>query len=205
MHWMMLCPAPASTRPSDTSSRPSRKTRLYAPAHAGLAWVWAARQQIGASPPSEAGPKAKAAAERAIALDESSDVAHEALAVINTWTDWDWDAAEREWRRTLELNPNNANAHAYYAHFLAIVGRLDEAVEHAERSIELDPYNPLFKALYGMVLVFDRRYDDAIAAARASSRAPAGELGREWRSPSGLHREGNGRGGAGAAEGAGRT
>jgi len=137
MHWMMLAPS-SLDQAERYFEQAIEEDPLYAPAHAGLAWVWAVRQQIGASPPSEAGPKAKASAERAIALDESSDVAHEALAVISTWTDWDWDAAEREFRRTLELNPNNASAHAYYAHFLAIVGRVDEAVEHSERSIELD-------------------------------------------------------------------
>ncbi len=167
MHWMMLAPS-SLDQAERYFEQAIEEDPLYAPAHAGLAWVWAARQQIGVSPPSEAGPKAKAAAERAIALDESSDVAHVALAVVNTWTDWDWDAAEREWRRTLELNPNNALAHAYFAHFLAIVGRVDEAVEHAERSIELDPYNSLLKALYGMVLHYDRRFDDAIATAHAA-------------------------------------
>ena len=90
--------------------------------------------------------------------------------------------------------------------FLAIMGRTDEAVEHAERSIELDPYNPLFQALYGMVLVFDRRYDDAIAAARAALDAPA----RKRRLPGPFSRhafiaKGMRRGAAGAAEGADRT
>jgi TolB-like protein len=139
----------------------------YAAAYAGLAFVWGARQQVAISPPSEAGPKAKAAAERAIALDETLDVAHEALAIISTWTDWDWKVAERAWRRTLELNPNNANAQAYYAHFLAIMGRTDEALKHSERSLELDPYNPLYPGLYGMVLLMDRRFDEAIAAVSA--------------------------------------
>jgi tetratricopeptide (TPR) repeat protein len=86
---------------------------------------------------------------------------------MSTWTDWDWKAAERAWRRTLEINPNNANAQAYYAHFLALTGRTDEALKHSERSLELDPYNPLYTALYGMVLVIDRRFDEAIAAVRA--------------------------------------
>jgi TolB-like protein/Tfp pilus assembly protein PilF len=140
----------------------------YAEAYAGLASVWGGRQQVGISPPSEAGPKGKAAAERAIALDETSDAAHAALAAVSTWTDWDWEVAEREWQRTLEINPNNAFAQAYYAHFLALMGRTDEAAPHAERSIELDPYNPLLRALYGMVLVMDRRFDEAAAAARAA-------------------------------------
>jgi len=166
-HWQMLTP-----KNLDMAERyfeqALQKDPSYAAAYAGLAWVWGVRQQIQVSSPSEAGPKGKAAAERAIALDESSDVAHEALAVISTWSDWDWQVAEREWQRTFELNPNNASAHAYYAHFLAIMGRAGEAVDHAERSIELDPYNPLFKALYGIVLIFDRRYDDAIATAHAA-------------------------------------
>lgn len=174
-HWQMMTPENLDMA-ERYFEQALEKDPSYAAAYAGLAWVWGGRQQMQVSSPSEAGPKAKASAERAIALDESSDVAHEVLAVISTWTDWDWDAAEREFRRTLELNPNNASAHAYYAHFLAIVGRIDEAVEHSERSIELDPYNSLFKALYGMVLNFDRRYDDAIATARAAIELQPGNF-----------------------------
>ncbi len=135
----------------------------YAPAHQGLAWVWAARQQIGASAPREAGPRAKAAALRAIALDESSAGAHEAMAVVLTWTDWDWAGAEAEWRRALALDPNAATTHAYYAHFLAVVGRVDEALSHSEKAIELDPFNALYHGLYGVVLLRDRRFDEAVA------------------------------------------
>jgi len=142
------------------------KDPSYAPAYEGLAWVWAARQQMGLVPPDEGGPKATAAALKAIALDDGSAEAHEALALVRTWTDWDWAGAEVEWQRALELNPNAANAHAYYAHFLAIMGRTEEAIPHSERALELDPFNALFHALYGVVLCFDRRYDDALAAAR---------------------------------------
>ena len=167
LHWKTLTPAGI-----DLAERHFEQALAadpsFAAAHAGLAIVWAGRQQMGLVPPSEAGPKAKAAAERAIALDATSDDAHAALAMVGTWTDWDWNFAEREWQRALEINPSNANAQAYYAHFLAIRGRSNEAVEHGERSIQLDPYNPLFRALYGMVLVFDRNYDGAIAAARSS-------------------------------------
>jgi serine/threonine-protein kinase len=173
LHWKTLTPAglDLAARHFDQALQidPS-----YAPAHAGLAIVWAARQQIGLVPPSEAGPKAKAAAERAIALDADSDAGHEALAMIYTWTDWTWETAEREWLRALELNANNANANAYYAHFLAILGRSNEALAHAERAIDLDPYNPLFWALNGVVLVFDRRYDEAVVAAHKSSELQPG-------------------------------
>ena len=140
----------------------------YAPAYAGIAYVWACRQQMRITPPREAGPKAKAAAQQAITLDDSSADAHEALADIKTWTDWDWAGAEPEWRRALELDPNAANAHAYYSHFLVIMGRLDEAQSHMELALKLDPFNALYHALYAMVLQYHRRFDDALAEARAS-------------------------------------
>lgn len=137
----------------------------YAPAYEGLAWVWSARKQMGITPAQEAGPKCVAAAQRAVALDPGSAGAHEALAMARTWTEWDWEGAGREWRRALELNPNSANTHAYYGHFLAIVGRLDEALPHGELSLQLDPYNSLFHALYAVLLNRARRFDDAMARA----------------------------------------
>ena len=144
------------------------KDPSYAPAYAGLSWVWGVRGQMGLMPSSETGPKAKAAALQAIALDDNSAEGHEALASTLTWNEWDWSGAGREWTRALELNPNAANAHAYYAHYLANMGRAAEGVAHSERAIKLDPFNPLYRSLYGMVLVYLRRYDDALAAAQAS-------------------------------------
>jgi tetratricopeptide (TPR) repeat protein len=148
--------------------RALEKDPSYAPAYQGLAWSWLVRQQMGVAAPGDAGPRAKAAALRAVALDDTSAEAHEALAAVRAWTDWDWAGAEPEWRRTFELDPNSANAHAYYAHFLAITGHVDQAVPHSERAVERDPSNALFHAMYAVVLVFDRRYDDALAAARAA-------------------------------------
>jgi len=137
----------------------------YAPAYEGLAWIWGARNQMGVVPHSQTAPLARATALQAVALDDGSAGAHEVLAVVRTWTDWDWAGAWPEWRRALELNPNGATAHAYYAHFLAFLGRVDEAIPHSERAIELDPLNPLFHALYAVVLVADRRPEAALAAA----------------------------------------
>jgi Tfp pilus assembly protein PilF len=88
------------------------------------------------------------------------------LAGVLTWTDWDWAGAEVEWRRALELDPNRADTHAFYAHFLAITGRIGEAVPHSERALELDPFNALLHGLHAMTLYGDRRYDEALAAAR---------------------------------------
>jgi len=150
------------------------KDPSYAPAFAGLAWVWAVREQVGLVPRSVGARfKAKEAALQALALDDNSAEAHEALASSLTWGEWDWTSAEREWKRALELNPNGANAHAYYAHYLAHMGRAAEGIKHSERAIKLDPFNALYHSLYGMVLVYLRRYDDALAAAdKANSISP---------------------------------
>jgi tetratricopeptide (TPR) repeat protein len=166
-HWNKLNPEEI-----DTAERyfelALEKDPSYAPAYAGLAWVWAARQQMQLTLPRLAGPKARAAALRAVELDDLSAVAHEALAVVRAWTDWDWALAEQEFQRSLELDPNFANALAYYAHFLAVMGRLDDAILHSKRALELDPFNALYHGMYSMVLEHARLYDDAIAAARTA-------------------------------------
>jgi serine/threonine-protein kinase len=166
-HWQKLTPTDI-----DTAERyfelALEKDPSYAPAYEGLAWVWGARKQMAITAPAEAGPKSKAAAERAIALDDASPAAHLTLAVVRSWTDWDWAGAEPEWRRALELDPNSATTHAYYAHFLANLGHADEALPHAERALELDPFNALFHAMYGVVLQYQRRWDESIAAARTA-------------------------------------
>jgi TolB-like protein/Tfp pilus assembly protein PilF len=144
------------------------KDPSYAPAYAGLSNVWAGRRQMGFVSPDEGGAKAKAAALQAVALDDTSAEAHEALAGIRTYTDWDWAGAEPEYRRALELDPNYATTHAYYGVFLANMGRIDEAIPHSERALDLDPFNALFHRLYSGCLNRARRYDDAIAAARTA-------------------------------------
>ena len=143
------------------------KDPTFAPAYEGLAHVWMARQQFEYTLPNEAVPKAKAAALQALALDGNSSEAHEALAAVRTWGEWDWAGAEPEWQRALELNPNNANAHAYFAHFLAHRGRAEEGLRHIELAIGLDPFSALYHGMHAVVLEYLRRYDDALAAARA--------------------------------------
>jgi TolB-like protein/predicted Ser/Thr protein kinase len=150
------------------------KDPSYAPAYVGRSFVWLVRNQMGLVPPEEAGPKAKAAALRAIELDENSAGAYEALASVRFLIDWDWDGAWESWRRTLELNPNGANAQAFYAHFLMIMGHGEEALIHSERAVVLDPFNPLFHGFRTGVLVSERRYDEALAAAREAQRLQPG-------------------------------
>jgi tetratricopeptide (TPR) repeat protein len=118
---------------------------------------------MGFVPPAEAAPKNKAAALRAVELDDTLADAHYVLALAYTWSDWNWPAGESEFRRAIQLNPGFADAHAYYAHLLNILHRPDEAMVEARRALELDPFNALFHALYGIDLMFIRKYDAAIA------------------------------------------
>jgi TolB-like protein/Tfp pilus assembly protein PilF/predicted Ser/Thr protein kinase len=146
------------------------KDPSYAPAYVGRAWVWCIRNQWGWSPPEEAGPKAKAAALRAIELDENSAGAHEALALVRMSIDWDWDGAWESWRRSLELNPNVASAQGEYGQFFLMIGHGEEALIHSERAVGLDPFSPFLHSGYALVLYSQRRYDEAIAAAQEALR-----------------------------------
>ncbi len=138
----------------------------YALAHAGVALVWAGRYQTIQAPRNQAVPLAKAASEKAIALDDTLAEAHYAMAINKTWGEWDWEGAEKSFQRAIELNPNFPDVRAYYSHFLSHMGRTDEAISQIELAIELDPYDALFHGLYGVVLAHQKRYDDCIAAAR---------------------------------------
>jgi eukaryotic-like serine/threonine-protein kinase len=166
-HWQKLSRADLDTA-QQYFDLALKKDPDYAPAYAGLANVWACRQQIHVTTPRETGPKSKAAALQAIALDDSSAEAHAALADVLTWTDWDWAGAEKEWRRALALDPNAANTRAYFSNFLAITGRSNEAMPHIKLALELDPYNALYHNLYAAVLQYQNRYDEAIAEGRAA-------------------------------------
>jgi tetratricopeptide (TPR) repeat protein len=150
------------------------KDPSYAPAYAGIANVWASRNQMGYVPAREAAPIQKAAVLKALELDDSLAEAHGALAAFETWAEWDWPSAERAFGRAIELNPNYAEARAYYSHFLNIMGRPDEAMAQIERALELDPLNPFYEALYGADLLIVNRYDDAIAQLRKARRLVPG-------------------------------
>jgi TolB-like protein/Tfp pilus assembly protein PilF len=140
----------------------------YARAYAGIGLLWMGRNQMGFSSPADGVPKAKAAALKAVELDELLPDAHYVLAIVYAWADWNWPAAESEFRRAIELNPGFAGAHAYYAHLLNTLRRPDEAMVEARRSVELDPFNALLQSLYGVDLVFVHRFDEAIAQCDAA-------------------------------------
>jgi tetratricopeptide (TPR) repeat protein len=114
-------------------------------------------------PPREAIQQSRQAVLRALAIDETEWEAHRSLASILTWGDLDWQAAERQWNRVLQINFNVGGA---YSHFLMHVGRPDEAMAQIERAMELDPFNLTIRSFYVIDLVYVGRYDDAIAEAR---------------------------------------
>jgi tetratricopeptide (TPR) repeat protein len=153
------------------------KDSTYALGYYGIAAVWASRQQMGFTAPSGAAPRMRAAVARALELDDTLAEAHFALAAPLAWIDWNWAAADEEFRRAIDLNPNDGHARAFYSHCLHFMKRPDEAMTHVERAIELDPVNPLTQSLYGVALVRARRYDEAIVQCRnALETAPGSRV-----------------------------
>jgi serine/threonine protein kinase/tetratricopeptide (TPR) repeat protein len=150
-----------------------KKDPNHALAYAGISFIWACRQQMGLTPAKEAGPKAKEAALKSLALDDTLAEAHYALANIMAWGEWDWPGAEKEFKRTIEINPNFPDARIYYSHLLNIMGRPDEAMAQLKQALELDPYNSLFQSLAAADFLMVRRYDEAIAQARSAQRTNA--------------------------------
>lgn len=138
----------------------------FAAAWAGIAGIWNSRLQLGMAPRQEALPKAKAAARKALELDDRDSEARRILAGILTWAEWDFEAAEKAWSRVFEVDPSNATALSSYSHFLMVMGRPEESKAAIERAMELDPYSIRIQSFYAQVLLGARRYDDAIAVAR---------------------------------------
>jgi tetratricopeptide (TPR) repeat protein len=138
----------------------------YAAAYAELSAVWGSRQQMYITPPSEAGPKGMATVLKAVQLDDNNAAAHHILASKLTWTKWDWVAAEREFKRAIELDPSRAETLSGYAHFLMIMGRVEEGLAQGRKAAALDPFDIIVQSFYAMDLCFARRYEDAIIQAR---------------------------------------
>jgi len=134
----------------------------YALAYAGLADSYALLDDWGETAPRDCFPKARVAAEKAIALDDSLAEAHASLAMVRQAYDWDWVGAEQEFKRAIELNPNYATAHQWYGLFLASLGRFPEAENEVRRARELEPYSAIINMALPEVYTWERRYDDAI-------------------------------------------
>ena len=134
----------------------------YAPAYAGMADAYAELSNIDFLPPNESFPKARAAALKALDIDPSLSEAHTALAEVSWWYDWDWSAAEKEFRRAIELNPTSAVAHFHYSYMLSTMGRFDEGIAECKRAQELDPLSLIVNVYFGYIYTLAHRFDEAV-------------------------------------------
>ena len=138
----------------------------YSRAWVGIADVWIFRGWYSRLAPRETFPKAKSAAKRALEFDSTLAEAHASMAHIHFEFDHDWTAAEREYRRAIELDPSYPTAHHWYGGFLSGMGRHDEAVQQAMAARALDPLSPIIQTWIGLRYYFAGKYDDAIAEYR---------------------------------------
>jgi TolB-like protein/DNA-binding winged helix-turn-helix (wHTH) protein/Flp pilus assembly protein TadD len=143
------------------------KDTNYARAYAGLADSYALTSSYSFASPNELMPKARAAALRAIQIDDSLAEAHTSLALITENYDWDWQTAGKEYRRALQLDPNYATAHQWYAEYLSFQGRFDEALRESERARQLDPLSLIIATDNGAILYYSRQYERALEQFRA--------------------------------------
>jgi TolB-like protein/DNA-binding winged helix-turn-helix (wHTH) protein/Tfp pilus assembly protein PilF len=149
-------------------SQAVEKDHDYAPAYAGLAdsYALAGDWQYGVLPPSEAYPKAKAAAIKAITLDSTLGEAHISLAWCLDGFDWNWQAGGREFTRGIELSPGYATGHHWYGWHLAALGQHAEAVAELKKAESLDPLSLIISADLAEELLIAHRYDEAIQQCR---------------------------------------
>jgi eukaryotic-like serine/threonine-protein kinase len=134
----------------------------YALAWAGLADCYSVYSFYGVLPPSEAFPRAKEAAAKALEIDDTVAEAHASLVWIKSRYDWDWVGAETEYKRTVELNPNYMEVLTYFSGSLIATGRLDEALAIEKRREQIDPLSLNNSSIVGRTLYFQRQYDQAI-------------------------------------------
>lgn len=142
------------------------KDPSYGLAYAGLAQSYALFSLFEVLSPSEACPKAKAAAMKAIQIDETLAEAHAGLGWIKMTCDWDWPGGEREFRRALEINPNDGTARLWNAQYFSMMGRLDEGTAECRRALEAEPLSLNASATLGKGLYYARRDDQAIEELR---------------------------------------
>jgi tetratricopeptide (TPR) repeat protein len=113
--------------------------------------------------PGEAFPKARTAAERALALDDFLAEAHTSLAYVKFSYDWDWSAAEVEFQKAIALNPNYAIAHHWYGQFLRLMGREEDSILEGKKALDLDPRSLIINVEAGLPYHYSQRYDEALS------------------------------------------
>jgi serine/threonine-protein kinase len=149
------------------------KDPSYALAHAGLADCYNMLAAYGTRPPKETYPKAEAAANRALQIDDSLAEAHTSLAWVKHEFAWDWAGAQAGFERAIALNPSYATAHHWYAYHLMLLGRSEDAAARIKRAQELDPLSLIINANTGYRLYLARQYDPAIEQFRKTLQLDA--------------------------------
>jgi len=143
----------------------------YAQAYVGLADTYGLLREYTTMPDSEAYARAIAAARKAVELDETLPEAHRALAFSEWWGNWDFRDGEREFRRTIELNPKDPVARKWYANVLAVQGQFSESLEENEKAQELDPTSNSILADRGLMLFNSGKRDEGIALLKEVERS----------------------------------
>jgi len=138
----------------------------YAPSYAGLADCYGllASAPNTALPPNDAFPQAKANALKALALDKDLAEAHVSLGYSALVYDWNYPEAEKEFRKAIDLRPDYATAHQYYAYYLTAMGDLPQAIAERQRAVSIEPRSPLLNAALGEAYYEAHRYSDSIAS-----------------------------------------
>ncbi len=153
-------------RSLDCFAEAVEKDAGYALAYAGMAASYVHLEIYGFMLPSEAMPKAKAAALRAIELDTTVAEAHASLALVRMFYERDWPGAEKDFRQALRLNPSYAAAHDWFAIYLMSKGRTEEALASIRKAQELDPLSLIINTDVACALYYARRFDDSIRQCR---------------------------------------
>jgi TolB-like protein/Tfp pilus assembly protein PilF len=153
----------------------------YALAYAGLADAYALIPVYSAGSPQEFLPKAKAAAEKALEIDDTLAEAHTSLSLVRWHLDRNFSESNRELQRAIELSPNYATAHHWYGENLGDIGRFDEGITELKRALDLDPLSLIINADLGEVYTFARQYDKAIEQLRKTIEMDQSFYYAHWR------------------------
>ena len=140
----------------------------YALAYSGLADSYALLSDIGVVSPADEMPKARAAAQRAVDIDQNLAEAYTSRAFVKLAYDWDWLGAESDFKKALELNAKYPTAHQWYASYLMQMGKFDHAKAEIEQAYQLDPLSPIIASNSGLYSYYEHNYDDAIAKYKAT-------------------------------------
>jgi serine/threonine-protein kinase len=138
----------------------------YAPAYAGLGFCYGAQFYFGGLAPDQVVPKLKALTSSALRIDDSLADAYLSRASVEFYFDWDFDAAESDHQRAIELNPNSPDAYWRYGHFLALCGRFDDGIRFGERAVELDPLSLVAQFFLARIYLLSQRVDKGFAVLR---------------------------------------